>query len=653
MKKYITFTLLALFALVLGSLGLVSAAADFTINPTTYSATVNVGTHNTQTFTITNTGNTSLDLAIADTDLIYSGTGIATNLDKASVTNLTPGAQTTVAMDYTMGQKRTVGTDAYTGTLTVTGSGVTKNVAYSVVVNNPGIGRLSVTSGLLNGSIILSASAGTTGRKTLHIKNIGNVTITGLTLYAKSNLLGTNSDNRIKTSDVDRDFDQTTLDAGESTDVQVQVYVDSAIQNDVYTGQIVIDNDQNFQVSMPIEVTTDGSSADVEFQSGLYLKDTLLTVSGEAGSNIDSNTYFTVKNVGDVDVQNLQFQFDGDLQEEYSTAVIPASAITFSKTNLDLNTKDSEEVKLSLKIPADTKSGNYYAKLRVLSSTGTQYDSIRVKLVVQGDVYFDSITFPSSALLGSNLDVNVAVKNQGASVYRNVKITGIVMGTDNSDSDISQSSPTFLLDVGQIKTQTLRFAIPEDATNGPHTIEIHVKYGDNELVETKQFEVSRPVHNLKIISNGINPSVVTCEDQTYTFIKLQNLGQFSETIKMNSQITGTSVSQQTSSMNVDVDQTLEKNFVLDTKTLAPGKYTVLTTISYNFGQTIQKSSDLIVQPCTNATVNVIVKNTNTTVVPENSTGVNLFGTHVSTGTVWLGGGVALLTILIVISLFFL
>jgi hypothetical protein len=158
---------------------------------------------------------------------------------------------------------------------------------------------------------------------------------------------------------------------------------------------------------------------------------------------------------------------------------------------------------------------------------------------------------------------------------------------------------------------------------------------------------------LKVLSSGINPAVVSCGEQTYTFIKLQNLGQFSESVKLTSQITGTSIGQQTSIVDLEVDQSLQKNFVLDTKSLAPGKYVVETTISYNYGQLIKKSSDLLVQPCSNATVGLIVKPTNTTITPENKTGINLFGTQVSTGTVWLGGGVGFVTLLIVISLFFL
>ena len=305
-------------------------------------------------------------------------------------------------------------------------------------------------------------------------------------------------------------------------------------------------------------------------------------------------------------------------------------------------------------------NGNYFANIRVESSSGELYDDLRLKVKVIGDVYIKAITFDEKIDQGDDLDVNVVVKNQGSQLYRNVKISATLFDADSGNTDIHESSSTFLLDVGQEKNESLKFQLPEDASDGSHTLEIRVDFGDEQIVEVEDVIISRPLHNIIVDSFAINPGSAKCSDDVYTYIKVKNLGKYDEDIKVTSQIEGTNQIKTTSSFELGVDEVTQKNLVLNVEGLAPGEYKVVQRVTYSSNLFIKKESTLRVNPC-DEVPGVIVKPINDSMTNQTDSNsdnaddgvVKLFGKEIEKTTAYLGAGVGIVFILIIFALFLL
>ena len=248
----------------------------------------------------------------------------------------------------------------------------------------------------------------------------------------------------------------------------------------------------------------------------------------------------------------------------------------------------------------------------------------------------------------------MTVKNKGSSTQRNVKIKGSLFDIDSSNSDIHESSSNFLLENGATRTETLRFKIPKDASDGSHIMEINVNYEDNTITEIENVDVARPTHDIVIESYAVNPTFAKCHESVYTYLKFQNLGKYDEDVKVTVEIKGTDVAKSTNTVEIGVDEIMQKSLVLDITTLDAGTYTVNQKVQYGILSEIREST-LRISKCNTASIDGIdIEEINNTItgneITTNNDNLEVFGQEVEKTTAYLAGGVGTTLLLIVLAL---
>lgn len=653
-KKTLSLTLGMVLALVL-AMSFVSAVQSFSVSQTSFSQTAIIGSTGTGSFSVTNTGNESITINLNDTDLSLGSNTMTLSLSSTSVTLATNGASSTITFSYdTTGESP----GTYTGSIGVFNSANTNDlttVSLSTVVSSASGALIELAN---NDDGVIEMAGDIDERNVderVRFRNEGNISLTGVTISI-SDLEGDSSGDDIDRDEVDFDENNFDLDEGDSQRVEIEIDIPDDIEEDLYVGTITVDTDQGESFTFTLELTVSADDLDVEIsRNGENVRSGVLEVFGEAGELVDDFNFIVI-NDGNVDLQNLEFELDGDLEEEFSSASIDESAVTFNPTQLDLDGDDQEDVEIKIQIPEGQASGTYFADLKVFTSSGNELDEITLQLEVVGEIFISGISFNEDVEPGDILNVEVKVRNQESKVQRNVKVTGTIFDIDTANSDVTETSSTFILNAKEEKTETLRFRVPEDASDGSHTMEVRVTFGSEEIVKVEEVNVKRPSAKMGVESFVINPATAICDDQVLTFTKIKNLGRFEEDVKITAEIVGTSVKAQTSTFEVEVDEIVQRNLALDISNLDPGTYTVREKIAYA-SQFEEVTSTLRVEVCRD-NIGVDVKPIDPTDNGENSNSnstsadkVNLFGQELEKSTVYLGSGIGAVVILIVIALF--
>lgn len=655
----------------------VNAVQDFSVNTSTISQTVNVSTSNNFTINIVNSGNESINLTVSKVDLVSGSNTIPLTLDSTSISNLANGTTHILTTSYTTG---TV-TGTYTGSIKVTNSNnlsQNKTISVSVTVQSTTVNGASVefvdeSSTLLFPIVVDDSSE----KKTFVLKNNGNVKLNDVEIDLDSRFDGNNDniddndfeingENGDRTYSLKDDDNVDYLDVNDTYNVKLRLDIPSNLDVDDYRGDIKISyipegSTTRVTQTLQLKIVATSDNEDIYFDTNtLYVKSGILDVL-TAPDETTTDLEFSVRNDASYDIQNITYQLNSDLKEENSGNILPKSAITFRSDSVDIYSRDSENVKFDLTIPKDQPVGTYTADINLYSSTGKKIDKISLRIKVMGDIYIDSINFNSNVKPGDYLDVPVVIKNKGSSTQRNIMIKGTLSDIDSSNSDIYESSSNFLLESNTNRTETLRFKIPKDASSGSHVLEINVVYDTNIISQIENVEIDRPIHKIDLSSYAINPSYVKCQDSIYTYVKFQNLGKYSEDISVTSQIENTDIKQSTNTVNMEVDEIMQKSLVLDVSSLNPGTYNVIQKVNYAGNAYEKRETSLVINSCNNATISgVDIKNINDTNMNDSLTNttqtsknVNLFGHEISKTTAYLGGGVGATFLLIVVALFLL
>lgn len=648
-------TILSLLISIALSFAMVNAAADFTLTTSdAVSDSIELDNSLTKTFTIENTGDEVLNLTISKTDLQSNSGSIGIVLGKTAVTDLGVGNTTTFTATYNAALGKELGD--YSGLVSVSNDNDTtqvKNQSLNLTVNMVSGAELELLD--YDGDlIIITGDLDEKKTKTFKLKNIGTVDLTNVRIKF-TDLNGVSSSDDIADNDLDVDDSSVDIDEGDYNRFTMDVDIPDDIDIDTYEGEIRITTDQGFSMDITLHVEVEGGNMELEIdQSGLDVYAGVLKMDGEPGDLIDEFE-FLVENKGNLDAQNLEFEIQYDLEELYSSETLSKDLVSFSPSSLDLNSDDEEAIEVSIDIPEDTKSGTYVGKIRLLSSTGKIYDYIRLELKVTGDVYIVDVDMDDEADQDSYFDIDVEIKNQGSSIERGVKVTGTIENIDYGNSDLIETSSSFVLNAGDTRTQSLRFFIPEEASDGSHTVEIKVEYDDGNIVELHEVEVKRPEHNLELVSAGVGQNSITCDDSLFVFSKVKNLGKFDEKADFTVEIKGTSIKKEYDSVTVEVDDTIQKNFELNLNDLESGTYEVINKVIYS-GFFLKETNLVTVKDCSSVSTDIDVKpiidlgQGNQTESDDEKT--TIFGQEVGKTTVYLMSGIGSVIILIAISLFF-
>lgn len=638
------------------SLTFVNAAADFNLNLADVTENVLVGESKTINYIVENTGSTALNFSITKTNPVVSGETVSTTLSKTSILNLASGSTDTFSVTY---NPSSIPSGNYIGQIKVEDSANSSEFETSNVtlnVSTPVGASIKITT-FDNNKVVLDGEIDEKETKSFRIENDGTVDLTNLR-FRFEDLEGEEEGDDIDKDELEIDDDGFDLDVGDTEKVELEIDIPNKIEVDKYVGKATIETSEGYTFEYDIELNIDGGDIDLEVKdSALSVSNGILKMVGEPGEIVDDYE-FRLENNGDINVKNLVFELKTDLGELYTDNSLDDSTITFSETALDLDADDTEDIEVTVNIPENTNAGTYSGEVRVKSSTGTVYDKFRIEVKVVGDVFVSEIEYNENVEQNDNLDVTVTVENQGSKTEKNVKVTGTLVGIDLGNSDIIESTNSFLLSSGKVKTETLRFNIPESAEDGTHTLELTLTYDDGTITELKEIQVSRPDSSLSLESSGIGQNIIKCDDSLYTFAKVKNIGKYDQKVTFSVEIEDTGVKKEIKDINVDVDDTFQQNFNLPTTDIEPGTYTVVTKVSYS-GFFLKDTNTLIVNDCNGGSTDIDIKpiddndkNNGNNTFDENSETFELFGQELEQNQIYLIIGISVIFVLIVVSLFF-
>lgn len=664
MKNLLKKTLFVFFASILVSTG-IYAVQDFTVSPSSITQSIDVSQSQTQSFTIENTGDENISLLISKEDLQDSSSSITLNLGTTIIEDLTPGSTRNFQVTYNSGTN----SGNYTGNVTIENfdnSSMLEVIPFDVEVNdvqtNPNQGNLEIITPNVGepgeGTIRLSGELDDRIYLDIRFENIGDNQIE-ITDIETTDLDNRRSSDRIRSNDISFDITDLTLDVDQRDFVELRLDIPRNIEIGTYTGDLIVDTQNNGEFIWEIEVEVFSNEIDDIFFRDNFgeIRSGVLSVIGEPGESI-RNRIFYVESDSDFDVSGITYELDSDLEEQNSANSIDRSTVTFSPSSLRIRDGDREDVRLDMSIPRDTPTGTYSTDVNLLNSNDDILDTFRLEVRVIGDIYVQSIEYPEEIEPGELVDVVVNVRNQGSQLYRNIVVRGTIFDVDSANTDLSEVSSSFLLDSRENEEKTLRFRIPDGASHGSNTLEIRVQYQGEEITELEKIDIVRPTENVVFESNSINPRTITCDDSMYSYIRVENLGRFTEEIKFLAQIQGTNIESESSFIDINVDRSIQNTQVLDVSSLEPGTYTVLQRVQVGSIYKTQESQ-LVVNECGGSTtggvdiedLNNQTQNGNQTQTTDDN--MNIFGLELEPLTFYLVTGLSILIILIIISLFFL
>ena len=615
----------------------------------------------TLSIVLENKGNESITLSLSENDASDGSNLISLNLAQSTVT-LNDGETQTVDLTYNTESEE----GTFVGTITIENSensSQSEELSFSVTVEIPTVSGASfiLVGDVVSGNVLTFEEVEVNERtsfRDIMIVNNGDVDLTDIE-YDMEELVGGDDEIDEKDIEVDgeriNDFDIEKLDVGESRDSDFRFDL-GKVEVREYVGDLTItakDPDNNIITEVyRIEVETFSDEEDIEFTNKNPIE-----ITEEPGNTIN-NLELKLKNSGVNRVENLILEVEEDFTQESGTSVLPISAFSFSESSrFELDDEEELEIDLDIILPEGLAQGTYSGDIRVLNKDDEKIDEIRIEIKVTGDVFIREITLPENIKPDEVLELEIVLANQGNQVFRDVRIEAIIEDVDTAQSDLDQTTDTFLLDVNEDVTKRLRFIIPEDAEDGQKAIEIRVRYdnGDQEIVEIESIRIDREPYFIEIQSYSVSPNVIKCDDSMFASIRVENLGQFDDEVTVISEIVGTGIKASSNEIDLGTNDDYSFRNVLDITNLEAGTYEVVHTIRSKDQKEV--SNTIRVQDCNSlGSTGVIVEdlnNTNTIINETSGDTIEVFGEEFKSQTVYLGGGLVLIILLIIVSLFLL
>lgn len=622
-------------------------AEGFTINTSTLSDTLSTEESSTSTILVENTNNKTMDF-----DIITDDAGDITLTPNTISLTINENNSKSISINYTSGNT----TGIFNGEIIVLeqqNSSNNETIPLSLNVTSPNQPDISFVDE--DSTLRMEGELDDRESSIFTLKNTGNKDLENLVIDM-DDLEG--DDDRIDENDIEindedvDDFELNSFAVDEEENIDIEIDIPSNIDADTYIGDFEIlanyDNGQQFSKTFTLEIEVFSDEEDVEFRNLNPLR-----VTAEEGDSV-RNVELLIENNADNDVEDLRLEFDEDFSEQNSDNTMPSSIVEFEDEVFDIGDEDDIEIDMDFIIPENQAQGTYSAELELLNSQGDELDTITIEVRVTGDVFISELDIPETVRPGDNMDVDVTVENQGTKLYRDVKLEAFMFNVNREDNDLDESTSTFLLNPGNEVTKTLRFNIPEDATDGQKTFELKLSYGDTEVTQIESIDIQRPPFKLDMTSHSITPTSISCSNTITSFMDVKNIGKYDDTVTFSTQIRGTDISTQSSSQELDVDQRTSQTQQLDVEDLEPGTYTVVHSAQGEL--TTSEESTLQVTQCSEGVdINQTPVNTTTPSQNQTETGdtVSFFGEEIDRTTAILSSSLVVITLLIVVSLFFL
>gem|GEM_PF-3114803 len=364
-----------------------------------------VGASTSQTLTISNTGNISLDI----TSITLSGANAAEFSVSATTLSVPAGQSSDVTVTFT---PTSAGSKAATLTIDSNGSG-NGIVTLGGTGNAPGI---SVAASLASGNIL----SGSSGTQTLTISNSGDAALN----ISNITLSGANA------GEFSVSATSLTINAGQSQDVTVTFAPTSA---GTRSASLSITHDAvGTPTSVSLSGTGTGPGISVSADLGL----------GNSVSGSSSSQVLTISNSGDAALNISNITRSGANAAEFSV----------SATSLTINAGQSQDVTVTF---SPTSAGSKSASLSIAHDAVGTPTSVSLSGTGTSPVISVPATLASGNILsGSSRTQTLTISNSGDAT---LNISNITLSGANA-AEFSVSATSFAINAGQSQDVTVTFA---------------------------------------------------------------------------------------------------------------------------------------------------------------------------------------------------
>jgi uncharacterized membrane protein len=504
------------------SLQTIFALEDVGASPNPYSIVVEVGDSESQVFTITNTGDTTVNTSNVVSTLTSGSNSMTVSLSDSSFTGLAAGQSTSLTMSFTA--PTTAGT--YTGTIDILNQGTStllESIPLSIQVldtsqQNFSVDKLSITK---------------TSNANEDVTEIITITNTGSdALYL--DITDTNLVKGTKTIDVTTtETAINNLQPGQTK--QFGIIYNTGNNGGNFTGKITITN--RYDVLSKTEINLQDTISNINLQT-FSLNPSTLSELIEINSTLGRDITVTATGEDDVDLTiSLENLVDTSNSANTITPTIDTTTIT------GLSSGNSETITYT--IPATSEKGTYTGKIIFTNSndnskktevpvTITIYDPSEISLTLDG---VDS-TNSSAKITLDGLEIDqkesesLTIKNTGSVDLQitSVKFTDFLFDGDeisDSDFDIDNDDDSFELKSGRSHSINFDIDVPQDIKVGVYEGELQVvtqTYGT--FTWTINLDITTNEDEVKFSDNG--------EDVRSGILKL--FGEPGETINEDNRI---------------------------------------------------------------------------------------------------------------------
>ena len=658
---------ISLFFLMFSITG-VFGVQDFSVSKNSLTFQTQHSQGGSDTFTITNTGNESINLTLTPPNLQGGSFTLSSNLNSTNIQNLENGSSSQITFSY----NAPTNVAHYTGTILISNTNnptQDKSISVSIDVNSQEYNSQLILVDSFNTNTVLSnlsfliEDKGDTERIDFKIKNVGSSNYSNV----KARVVVVDDDefedddfeiedNRYSSLNID-DLNINTL----SKDLEFEYNSQSDIKAGNYQARLELySNSQSSTIllSIPIYVSVTARSEDTEIsRTGEDVVAGVLTYTLDPGQA--ETLDLEIKNLGVDDVRGFSLEVKEDLKEESSTKIFLKSNIEFSSSSsLDVNGEDDRRIRVKVSVPDEQEIGSYFGEIRLLDQEGDEISSIELKIRVIDDIYIDKILLNEKlsgnieVKPGTELKVEIEIENDGATRIEDVQVFGEINNIAGT-SDLKENTNSFVLSGNKNVKQTLYFEIPKNAKDNLYEVEIRLEYDSNILVERKNFRVVRDEHKVIFNSFGLSSRLAQCRDTIDSFITIENIGKRDEDIIYTANIKNTSISDSVTFL-LEESEERSRAIKLDISNLKQGDYTVEQKIVYG---TLTKKEDISLkvlncssQDKTGVEIRKIGGNT-TGNRTENQSSLEKLGANSTTFA--LGIGLVFLIFLLIIGTFFL
>ncbi|MBR9705265.1 hypothetical protein GOV12_07670 [Candidatus Pacearchaeota archaeon] len=244
-----------------------------------------------------------------------------------------------------------------------------------------------------------------------------------------------------------------------------------------------------------------------------------------------------------------------------------------------------------IKRKSDTKTSDIYLEIRDIDSSENYY-------------------------LGDKIPVDIRIENNDYDNDLDMEIHTYLYDLTREDI-ISSEKIEVKIDKRSLRTQRFDLDVTTDIReNNDFAIFVYAYSEENDRVYYNEkyvlIDLSRRLHDVEIDNVEIEPIRAVCGDPIFYKIKLNNIGESDETVKLNIESPSLSISKTINDIDIDSYSTDDDSESLDyifrlPEKVGAGEYTIRTKITYNNGGDYKRDESVIVlEECKNQDVEVVV-----------------------------------------------